>query len=132
MEVEILTLCDAATANGKLNILGAFDTIHTTQDFLTKEKPLIYHQFSVALRLRFSQIEQGHHKIQVSFVDSDGSYVIPPFQAEGDFHLAPKEKTGTIHLVFQAQNVKFSQFGEYAIDVAVDGREEGSIPLFVR
>lgn len=132
MKIEILTLCDAATTNGKLNILGAFDQIITNQDFVTKDKPLIHPQLSVAIRIRFERIEQGSHRIEINFVDSDGNFVIPPLQAEGDVKIPPNERTGTINLVFNAQQIKFEKFGEYAIDVAIDGKEEGSIPLYIK
>jgi hypothetical protein len=132
MRIEILTLCDAATSNGKLNILGAFDQIITSQDFITKANPFIHPQLSVAVRIRFEQIEQGFHRVQINFVDIDGNFVVPPLQAEMEVRFPPNDTSGTINLVFNAQQIKFERFGEYAVDVAIDGKEEGSIPLFIK
>ena len=48
MQVEIFSISDAATSeNGKLNILGAFDTIWVRQF------PALYPHCAVAVRMRF-------------------------------------------------------------------------------
>ena len=59
MHIEVFSLCDAATvdAGGKLNILGAFDTIWAANI------PVVYPHFGVALRVRFNSIERGEHKV---------------------------------------------------------------------
>src|SRR5687767_14383517 len=72
MDMQIAILCDAATDNsGKLNILGTFDTIYTTQ------LPAIHPQCSIALRMAFSKAEEGAHKVRMTFVDEDGKPVMP-------------------------------------------------------
>ena len=54
MTIQIAVLCDAATDyNGKLNLLGTFDTI------LTSQLPAIHPQCSIALRIAFNRIEEG-------------------------------------------------------------------------
>src|SRR5271156_3834845 len=48
MNIQVAVLCDAATDdNGKLNLLGAFDTIYTQQ------LPAVHPQCSIALRVTF-------------------------------------------------------------------------------
>ena len=37
-----------------------------------------------------------------------------------------------MNLIINAVNLEFKEFGEYAIEVAVDGIQVGSSPLFVR
>ena len=50
MNIQVAVLCDAATDdNGKLNLLGAFDTIYTQQ------LPAVHPQCSIALRVTFSE-----------------------------------------------------------------------------
>src|SRR5687767_15931716 len=72
MDMQIAILCDAATDNsGKLNILGTFDTIYTTQ------LPAIHPQCSIALRMAFNKAEEGIHKVRLTFVDEDGKPVMP-------------------------------------------------------
>ena len=52
MYIEVMALCDAATeSQGKLNILGTFDTI------FTQKLPVMCSHSAVALRVRFNQIE---------------------------------------------------------------------------
>jgi hypothetical protein len=75
MDIQIAVLCDAATDNnGKLNILGTFDTIYTSQ------LPAIHPQCSIALRMTFSKVEEGPHKVKLNFVDEDGHSVMPPIE----------------------------------------------------
>src|ERR1017187_7676771 len=67
MNIQVAVLCDAATDdNGKLNLLGAFDTIYTQQ------LPAIHPQCSIALRVTFSSGDEGKHNLQLNFVDADG------------------------------------------------------------
>ena len=67
MNIQVAVLCDAATDdNGKLNLLGAFDTIYTQQ------LPAIHPQCSIALRVTFFSGDEGKHSLQLNFVDADG------------------------------------------------------------
>src|SRR5208283_4753023 len=64
MNIQVAVLCDAATDdNGKMNLLGAFDTIYT------QKLPAIHPQCSIALRVTFSSDDEGKHALQVNFVD---------------------------------------------------------------
>ena len=95
MQLEIFTLCDAATEYaGKLNIIGTFDALRGF------EAPISHPQCAIAGRLRFEQIEEGEHRVMLTFADEDGNIVMP-------------------------------KFGEYTVDLAVDGRQLGSLPLYV-
>jgi len=128
MHIEAFCLCDAATVDiaGKLNILGAFDTVSSAK------MPAVYPHCSVALRIRFDNIEKGEHKVSVNFVDMDGKHIVP--SASGIIHINfPKEqRSGSANLVLNLQQLKLETFGEYAIDLAVDNRKEASLPLFVK
>lgn len=127
MKVEILSLCDAATDNsGKLNLLGVFDTLWA------KEVPATHPACAIAIRLRFAQIEEGNHRVRVTFADADGKLVMPPMNATLGVRFKPEDTSATANLVLNLQQVKLLQFGEYTIDLAVDGRQEGSVPLYVR
>ncbi|MDO8142424.1 MAG: hypothetical protein Q6358_13070, partial [Candidatus Brocadiales bacterium] len=67
MNIEVMALCDAATeAQGKLNILGTFDTI------FAQKLPAVSSQCAIAFRVRFNQIEKGEHKIKLNLVNEDG------------------------------------------------------------
>ena len=128
MKAEIFTLCDAATtdAGGKLNILGSFDRIHAAS------VPVTHPLCAIAIKLRFERLEEGPKRLRISFVDSDGQTVMPTLDANTQVMFPPNEHTVTTCLVLQIQQMKLPQYGEYSIDLAIDGRHEASIPLFVR
>ena len=128
MRVEIFTLCDAATADagGKLNILGSFDRINAAAI------PVTHPLCALAIKLRFERLEEGQKRIRISFMDSDGTAVMPTLEAATQVSFPPGEHSVTACLVLQIQQIKLPNYGEYSIDLAVDGRHEASIPFFVR
>jgi hypothetical protein len=128
MKVEIFTLCDAATADsgGKLNILGSFDRLNANTT------PVTHPLCALAIKLRFERLEEGQKRISISFVDSDGKAVMPMLDAGSQVTFPPGESSVTACIVLQIQQMKLPNFGEYSIDLAVDGRHEASIPLFVK
>jgi hypothetical protein len=127
MDIQIAVLCDAATDNnGKLNLLGTFDTIFTSQ------LPAIHPQCSIALRMTFNKVEEGHHKVKLNFVDEDGRSVMPPIEMPVDVQVPEETIFLSRNFIVNIQKLKFEKDGLYSIDIAVDGRQEGSIPLLVR
>jgi hypothetical protein len=127
MKIEIFTLCDAATNNGgKLNILGSFDHI------FGREAPITYPLCALAIKLRFEKIELGSKSLRVSFVNADGKSVIPTLDQTFTVNVPPGESTTSANFVLIIQQIKLENFGDYSIDLAIDGRLEGSIPLSVR
>jgi hypothetical protein len=127
MKVEIFTLCDAATtdAAGKLNILGSFDRLNATQT------PVMHPQCALAIKLRFERVEEGTKSIRIQFVDADGKSVMPTLNTTSQVQFRPSDSTATASLVLVIQQLKLPKFGEYSIDLAVDGHHEGYIPLVV-
>jgi hypothetical protein len=127
MKVEVLTLCDAATvdAAGKLNILGAFDRLNATSE------PITHPHCALAVKLRFERIEEGHKKIRLTFVNADGAPVMPPIDGTAEVRFQGSESSAAVSFALNIQQLKLPRFGEYSIDLAVDGRHEGSVPLFV-
>jgi hypothetical protein len=128
MNIEVFSLCDAATvdAAGKLNVLGAFDTIWTAP------MPAVYPQCTIALRIRFENIERGEHRVTVNFVNLDGKHIIPSANGTININFSDEQRSGSANLVFNLQMLKLESYGEYSIDLAIDGKKEASLPLFVR
>lgn len=127
MEIEILTICDAATdSGGKLNVLGAFDSI------LAKAVPVVHPQCAVALRIRFSRVEEGEHEVRVSFIDADGRPVMPPLTARVNIAFRGSESSLAANMVLNLQRLSLKAAGDYLVDVSVDGKHERSVPLCVR
>ena len=128
MNIEVFSLCDAATVDiaGKLNVLGAFDTIWSAN------MPVIYPHCALALRIRFENIEKGEHRVAVNFVDLDGKHIIPGANGTIKIDFPEEQRSGSANMVFNLQMLKLEKLGEYAIDMAVDSKKEASLPLFVR
>lgn len=127
MDIQIAVLCDAATDNnGKLNILGTFDTIYTSQ------LPAVHPQCSIAIRMTFNKVEEGAHKVKLNFVDEDGRSVMPPIEIPLEVAIPEETIFLSRNFIVNIQKLKFEKEGLYSIDIAVDGRQEGSIPLLVK
>ena len=127
MDIQIAILCDAATDNnGKLNILGTFDTICTAQ------LPAAHPQCSIALRMTFSKVEEGQHEVKMNFVDEDGRLVMPSVPISIEVAVPDDSIFVSRNFIVNIQHLKFEKTGLYSIDIAMDGRQVGSIPLLVK
>ena len=128
MNVETFLLCATykPTPMGKLNILGAFDALKI-QNF-----PLVLPQCSVAVRIRLQEIEQGAHKITIHFIDDDGKFVIPPLEGGFEMNIGGNERSGVTNIIIGLQKLNFTHAGEYALVLALDGKEISIILLQIR
>ena len=126
MNIEVYSLCDAATNDmGKLSMLGVFDTIGA------KQLPVVHPQCAIALRIRFENIERGEHRVTVTFVDFDGKNIIQPMNGTINVNFPDGQRSGSANLILNIQRLNLERYGEYSIDLAIDGRSEGSLPLLV-
>jgi hypothetical protein len=127
MNIQVAVLCDAATDNkGKLNLLGTFNSVHT------RELPANYPQCSIVLRVVFKRVEEGSHKLRINFVDEDGKFVMPSIELPFDVSVPENDSFAYRNFILNIQRLKFEKFGQHAIDIAIDGRQEASIPLEVK
>ncbi|MBI5417284.1 hypothetical protein HZA55_04980 [Candidatus Poribacteria bacterium] len=128
MKIEIFVLCDAATNyQNKLNILGTFDTI------FSNTMPIIYPQCSVAVRFRFYQIEEGDHKISINITDSNGKSIFQPLYTNVSIGFGKDGPTSlSTNLILNIQGLKLDKFGEYVINLAIDNKQEATLPLYVK
>jgi len=127
MDIQVAVLCDAATDNkGKLNLLGTFNSVHT------RELPANYPQCSIVLRVVFKRVEEGSHKLRINFVDEDGKFVMPSIELPFDVSVPENDSFAYRNFILNIQRLKFEKFGQHAIDIAIDGRQEASIPLEVK
>ena len=126
MNVEIFSLCDAATQHaGKLNILGAFDTIWGINE------PIKFAGCCVAARVRFDSIESGTHKIRLDFIDADGKPVLPKIEGDISVNSQDSGKSAISNFVMNIHNLELEKFGDYQIRLAINGRTESTVPLYV-
>ncbi len=127
MNVEAFVICDAATdSHGKLNILGAFDTIWA------QNVPVTHPFCAIALRIRFMRIEEGVHPIRINLVDEDGKNIMPPIDGNINIKFATDDESVAANLIINVQGLRLEKFGGYSIDLAINGRHEASLPLFLK
>lgn len=127
MQVEVFSLCDAATSGaGKLNMLGAFDTIWA------KKVPVVHPQCTVALRVRFLSSEGNKHEVSVKFIDADGKHIIPPTNGVIHINYLEGQRSNSANLILNIQGLKLEKYGECSIDLAVGGTSRASLPFFVK
>jgi len=130
MEVDFAFLSDKADiVNGKLYVLGgAFDTI------FSKQAPIRHPGMTLALRFLVSPAElDREHKIEVIVIDGDGKKII---SVPGQMTVKrPPESTGGYKVPFLSSlnfyNVQFENFGDYSIEVLLNGSSIKSVPLRV-
>ena len=127
MNIQVAVLCDAATdESGKLNLLGAFDTIYTQQ------LPAVHPQCSIALRVTFGNQDEGQHKMRINFMDADGHSIMPSIDIPVQVALPGDSHFVTRNFIVNIQQLKFENPGLYSIDMSFDEQPQGSIPLLVR
>ena len=127
MDIQVAVLCDAATDyKGKLNLLGTFNSVHT------RELPANYPQCSIVLRVVFKLVEEGSHKLRINFVDEDGKFVMPSIELPFEVSVPENDSFADRNFILNIQRLKVEKFGQHAVDIAIDGRQEASIPLEVK
>ena len=127
MNIQLAVVCDfAADYQGKLCILGAFDTLCAHQF------PVVHPQCSLALRLLFEHGDQGHHELNIRLLDDAGNEVMPPFTPAMDVVFPPGYVPFvTRNLVLNLQRLRFDKPGVYRFHIKMDGDTQSSIPLRV-
>lgn len=129
MRVNLAVLCDAANVSrdGKLNILGEFDSIHAAPF------PLTYPTMVLVVRFEAHMTEAGDHKLKLHLLDADGADVVPPL--EGAFATETADKPGklarTSPLILQMHGVRFEAPGPYSFELLVDGHHLRTIDLLL-
>jgi hypothetical protein len=127
MNVQVAVLCDAATDdNGKMNLLGAFDTIYAQQ------LPAVHPQCAVALRVTFAADDEGQHKLKLNFINADGHAIMPPIEIPVVVTLPDDVHFLTRNFIVNIQQLKFAEAGLYSVDVRLDDKSQASIPLLVK
>ena len=127
MNLQSALLCDAATDDhGKLNVLGAFDTLCSAR------MPVVHPLCAVALRFNYSPADEGPHQLKLAIVDADGRHLLAPLEVPVMLGLPEESHFGSRNFIFNLQQLRFDTPGVYAVDVTLDGVLVASIPLQVR
>jgi hypothetical protein len=127
MQLLVATLCDsAADYNGKLCVLGAFDTLCAPQF------PIVHPQCSLAVRLLFAPSDTGNHEMSISLLDEHGKAVMPAFTPSVDVTFPPGAVPFvTRNLVLNLQRLRFDDPGIFNFHIELDGVEIIALPLRV-
>jgi hypothetical protein len=127
MNIQVAVLCDAATDdNGKLNLLGAFDTIYAPQ------LPAVHPQCAVALRVTFEPGDEGGRRLGLNFINADGKPIMQAIELPVPVALPDDAHFLTRNFIVNIQQLKFAEAGLYRVDVRLDAKSEASIPLLVK
>ena len=130
MDILTAVICDsAADYNGKLCVLGTFDTIYAHRF------PAIHPHCALALRCVFRSTDLGDHRFRITFIDPDGRNILPK---EGEPRFEVKvteipEKTAFIsrNFVINLQGLPLEKPALYSFDVHMDDQIVARIPLQV-
>ncbi len=127
MKLLIATLCDsAADYQGKLCVLGAFDTLCAPQF------PVVHPQCSLAVRLLFDSDDRGRHDMAIRLVDEDDREVMPTFTPVMDVTFpAGNVPFVSRNLVLNLQRLRFEKPGIYSFEITLKGELVISLPLHV-
>ena len=117
MRLTLGLLAEAAnaTADNKLNILGEFNVIQST------EFPFTIPTLTLVFRLEADGSETDEHAFHVQLLDDDGNLVRP--LVGGRFKLGPSGYEGVprrIQAVLPIQLASFDRPGTYRFDILVD------------
>lgn len=126
MEIEIFTLSDfAQDNNGKLTIVGTFDSIHA------KQFPATHTACSVACRLRFAAKESGNHSFKLRLTAADGKELIKPVEGNMNIGAPANGQFSSVNFVINFNQLKFEKPGRYSFELLIDEEWVSGLPLFL-
>lgn len=127
MEIDIFAICDfAQDMNGKLVIVGTFDTIFTSK------LPAVPTTCSVVARFRFKRNEVGQHSFKISFLDDKGKEFLPPFSRDVNVQIESSMDEGKVNIVMALGMLRLSSYGKYYLNLSFDGKQIKSLPFTVK
>jgi hypothetical protein len=127
MQVKLALLADAANVSreGKLNLLGNFDTIYA------RSFPTAHAHMQLVLRLEAGADEAGSvHAVEVQLLAPDDT-VLVRLPATLTVHRQEAGETIRIDHILTLTNVAFARPGRYAFRIVLDGGTATTVPLRV-
>ena len=128
MRVTLAVLADGANISreGKLNIMGIFDVIHT------QEFPMTHPQMLLVMRFEGDFAEAGtRKKVEIRLMDADGKKM---FYLPGEILLGsgvPGESIGA-NQILTINMARFDASGSYEFKIMVDGELKAEVPLKIK
>ncbi len=128
MDIQVATLCDAANDyNGKLCVLGTFDTIGS------RSLPVVHQNCVLALRICFRAVDEGEHDLGIRIIDADGQDVMPNPLPPVKFEIKIPNDVDfvTRNMIIHFQALQFNKAGSFSLEISVDDDSLVSIPVRV-
>lgn len=127
MDIQVATLCDSAMDyNGKLCVLGTFDTIGS------RNLPVVHQNCVLAMRICFRSVDEGEHDLAIRIIDADGEDVIPALPpVKFEIRIPQDVDFVTRNMIFHFQQLQFQKAGTFSLEISVDDDNLCSIPLRV-
>jgi|SRR5690349_11067085 len=127
MRVALALLADGAnvTREGKLNLLGIFDTI------FARGFPVLHPVMQLVLRFEAEPAEAGTRRdVEVQFLAPDGRQL---FRLPGAVAVQQRTVGDSVRIdqIVTLNNVQLEQAGRYRFEVRVEGELAATVPLHV-
>lgn len=129
MDLTLLLIADYAntTADGKLNVMGIFESISAASF------PATHAEMYLIARFTAGPAEYGRvFKMEVKLINEDATQELVNFSAE---NTVPRGQNGQkVHLnhLLRLNNLTFPTPGTYEFSVLVDNDLKGTLPIEVR
>jgi hypothetical protein len=96
------------------------------------ELPVCVGMCCLEVKMQFDRAEAGSKHVRVTFANEDDKIVLPAFESAIDVKIPDNAATATVPFALMLKQLSLPAFGEYSINLAVDGRLAASTPLYVR
>jgi hypothetical protein len=124
VDITLAVCCDAANVSreGKLNLLGIFNSIHAA------EFPCTHPHLALVLRVEARLGEEGTYPLEIRLVDEDGQQL---FHIDGQLSLQGAEpgRPMTAQTIMDINNLQLPRPGTYAFEVHLDGRRTRTVDI---
>lgn len=117
----------ARVDNGKtMTVVDAFCALDSG------ELPVCVGMCCLHVKMHFDRAEAGPKQIRISFVDENGRHALPDFESSLDVKIPNHAPYTAVPFALLLKQLSLPAFGEYSVDLAIDGRLQASTPLYVR
>lgn len=127
MEISLAIVADAANISqeGKLNILGQFDTIYV------RKLPGSHPPVPLVLRVSFTALEKGKERdILVVLLDPDGKQ-LGEMRGKLQIDAAWPPHVTSVNLIVQVPLLRFETYGAHSLQVLINDDFKAAVPLMV-
>lgn len=123
MLLDLLLIADYAnaTVDGKLNVMGIFNSIHSTQF------PTAHPEMFLVAKLSADPSEYGtKRKLAVKLLDGNGKLIASLLEREIEVPYGKEGKVVEIRQLLKLSGLVFPQPGAYQFSMLVDNDQKGS------